>query len=230
MADFSSIRFQPSRPLLRELSADRLNSILTEIKRNKPKGERGITVRQSGDGTYIGLAAALQTKNAIATTHPFKVLTRQLEENGPWHWGVIANSKALLNIAPTQGATYPDGLLAEDQLPEDPGWLEISTTETDYIYLEWDEANVTAKIDSIGNGGNFDPAVGALEDGGWLQTNTTPDVPVFQFARKIIASCEIQDNEPILTQGIVQHQLLQDICYNGNPASWWFDYTGGNVA
>lgn len=57
MADFASIRFQPSRPLLRELSADRLNSILAEIKRNKPKGERGITVRQDGTGTYIGLAA-----------------------------------------------------------------------------------------------------------------------------------------------------------------------------
>jgi len=59
MSDFAAIRFQPQRPLLRELSADRLNTILQEIKRNKPKGERGITVRQSGDGTYIGLAASL---------------------------------------------------------------------------------------------------------------------------------------------------------------------------
>jgi hypothetical protein len=59
MADFASIRFQPQRPLLRELSADRLNTILQEIRRNKPKGERGITVRQDGNGTYIGLAASL---------------------------------------------------------------------------------------------------------------------------------------------------------------------------
>lgn len=77
MADFAAIRFQPSRPLLRELSADRLNSILTEIKRNKPKGERGITVRQSGDGTYIGLAAALPTGGGTTvtptTTHPFQI-------------------------------------------------------------------------------------------------------------------------------------------------------------
>ena len=68
MSDFAAIRFQPQRPLLRELSADRLNTILQEIRRNKPKGERGITVRQSGDGTYIGLAAALSSVKATPTT------------------------------------------------------------------------------------------------------------------------------------------------------------------
>jgi hypothetical protein len=83
MADFAAIRFQPQRPLLRELSADRLNTILTEIRRNKPKGERGITVRQSGDGTYIGLAAALPAGKggAPATTHPFQIFSRQDPDN-----------------------------------------------------------------------------------------------------------------------------------------------------
>jgi hypothetical protein len=59
MADFAAIRFQPSRPLLRELSADRLNSILAEIRRNKPLPGRGITVRQTGQGTAIDLAASV---------------------------------------------------------------------------------------------------------------------------------------------------------------------------
>jgi hypothetical protein len=68
MADFASIRFLPSRPLLRELSADRLNTILTEIKRNRPKGERGITVRQDGTGTHIGLAASLPQGGGTPTT------------------------------------------------------------------------------------------------------------------------------------------------------------------
>jgi len=83
MADFASIRFQPQRPLLRELSADRLNTILQEIRRNKPKGERGITVRQSGDGTYIGLAASLPAGKGgpSATTHPFQITSRQNPEN-----------------------------------------------------------------------------------------------------------------------------------------------------
>jgi len=76
MGDFSQIRFQPNRPLLRELSADRLNTILQEIRRNKPKGERGITVRQDGTGTYIGLAASLPRGGGTTiapTTHPFQI-------------------------------------------------------------------------------------------------------------------------------------------------------------
>jgi hypothetical protein len=59
MSQFDSIRFTPGRPLTKELGSERLNAIITEIKRNKPKGERGITVRQDGTGTYIGLAASL---------------------------------------------------------------------------------------------------------------------------------------------------------------------------
>jgi hypothetical protein len=59
MSDFNSIFFQAERPLLKEITSNRLNTILQEIRRNKPKGERGITVRHSGDGTYIGLAASL---------------------------------------------------------------------------------------------------------------------------------------------------------------------------
>jgi hypothetical protein len=76
MSDFAQIRFQPNRPLLRELSADRLNTILQEIRRNKPKGERGITVRQDGTGTYIGLAASLPRGGTSApTTRPFEMST-----------------------------------------------------------------------------------------------------------------------------------------------------------
>ena len=67
MGDFNTIRFLSGRPLLKELGAERLNTILTEIKRNKPKGERGITVRQDGTGTYIGLAASLPRGGGTST-------------------------------------------------------------------------------------------------------------------------------------------------------------------
>jgi len=77
VSDFNNIRFQPSGRLLRELSADRLNTILQEIKRNKPKGERGITVRQDGTGTYIGLAAALpRAGGAALTRQPWDLIAR----------------------------------------------------------------------------------------------------------------------------------------------------------
>jgi hypothetical protein len=78
MSDFNNIRFQPQRPLLREISADRLNTILQEIKRNKPRGERGITVRQDGNGTYIGLAASLpRPRLTPETPQPWDLIARR---------------------------------------------------------------------------------------------------------------------------------------------------------
>jgi hypothetical protein len=84
MSDFNSIRFLSGRPLLRELGAERLNTILTEIKRNKPKGERGITVRQDGTGTYIGLAASLPRGGGTstpATPQPWDLIAQVDPEN-----------------------------------------------------------------------------------------------------------------------------------------------------
>jgi hypothetical protein len=77
MAQFDSIRFTPGRPLTKELGSERLNAIITEIKRNKPKGERGITVRQDGTGTYIGLAASLPrggSASTPATRQPWDII------------------------------------------------------------------------------------------------------------------------------------------------------------
>ena len=73
VAQFDGIRFQPSRPLLKEVSAERLNAILSEIKKNRPRGERGITVRQAGDATYIGLAAPTGSSGFQEQTHAFKI-------------------------------------------------------------------------------------------------------------------------------------------------------------
>lgn len=82
MADFAAIRFQPSRPLLRELSADRLNSILAEIKRNKPLPGRGISVRQTGQGTAIDLAASIPRGTSTpATPQPWDLIARVDPDN-----------------------------------------------------------------------------------------------------------------------------------------------------
>jgi hypothetical protein len=83
MSDFNNIRFQPLRPLLRELSADRLNTILQEIKRNKPRGERGITVRQDGNGTYIGLAASLPRGAYSTSRQPWDLIPRPDPDANP---------------------------------------------------------------------------------------------------------------------------------------------------
>lgn len=81
MSQFDSIRFQPSRPLLKEVSADRLNTILAEIKKNRVRGERGITVRQTGDTTFVGLAASTGSVGLQEQTHAFKISVSSPEAN-----------------------------------------------------------------------------------------------------------------------------------------------------
>jgi hypothetical protein len=71
MADFNSIRFLADRPLLNEISADRFNSILSEIKRNKPLPGRGITLRQEGFGVRVDLAASVSGGSPYAATQPW---------------------------------------------------------------------------------------------------------------------------------------------------------------
>jgi hypothetical protein len=90
MADFAAIRFQPSRPLLRELSADRLNSILAEIRRNKPLPGRGITVRQTGQGTAIDLAASPGRGGVITPTtiRPFHLAVVNVSETEEPEWKI----------------------------------------------------------------------------------------------------------------------------------------------
>jgi hypothetical protein len=77
MADFGSIRFLANRPLLNEISADRLNSILQEIKRNKPLPGRGITLRQEGLGVRVDLAASISGSSGTpATTQPWDLVAQ----------------------------------------------------------------------------------------------------------------------------------------------------------
>ena len=122
MSQFDSIRFQPSRPLLKEISADRLNAILSEIKKNRPRGERGITVRQSGDATYIGLASSARG-TTTTTTHPFQISSTQDPDN---------EGQYLVTVLPgTLNNLLPDNLLDNGALQTFPA----NASSLSYIVL-----------------------------------------------------------------------------------------------
>jgi hypothetical protein len=65
--------FQSGRPLLSEITADKLNRILAEIKRNRPVVAAPLSARVTGDGTHISIK---QTSGGGGTSTP---TTRQ-----PW--------------------------------------------------------------------------------------------------------------------------------------------------
>ena len=78
MARFSSIKFQPNRPLLREISASRLNAIVEETRRNKPLAGRGTTLRQTGQGVCIDLTATPKKGGGTsAKPLPWDIVLRQ---------------------------------------------------------------------------------------------------------------------------------------------------------
>lgn len=54
---------------------------MAEIKRNRPRGERGITVRQAGDATYIGLAASIKGGGTVASSKPWDIYVADAEED-----------------------------------------------------------------------------------------------------------------------------------------------------
>jgi hypothetical protein len=131
MGDFQFIKFQPKRPLLRELSADRLNTILQEIRRNKPKGERGITVRQSGDATYIGLASPLAAGAGGAASRrlPWDIYVSGSEGEGDEiQYTLKVEPGTLARILPTN---YNDEFTAE----KDTLYYGIARVETDGTYI-----------------------------------------------------------------------------------------------
>jgi hypothetical protein len=175
MSDFAQIRFQPNRPLLRELSADRLNTILQEIKRNKPKGERGITVRQDGTGTYIGLAASLPRGGGTSTptTRPFELSIVDVSETETPEWKVRVLPSTLAGGSSTDlGFAFADDppylLTAEE------GVLQggITIDEEGAVTSRWLEIVEQLSADTETNFHVEIGTVQALEGGGFDVTNS----------------------------------------------------------
>jgi hypothetical protein len=130
MPQFDSIRFAPGRPLIKELGSERLNAILTEIKRNKPKGERGITVRQDGTGTYIGLAASLPRGPAStpATIQPWDLQAVVDSDPAP----EAENTPYLVRVRPgTANGILPSNWDEEFEYPGTGLWYAKAVIATD---------------------------------------------------------------------------------------------------
>jgi hypothetical protein len=77
--------FQSGRPLLSEITADKLNRILAEIKRNRPVVAAPLSARVTGDGTHISIK---QTPggggtSTPATFHPFQITSFADPESNP---------------------------------------------------------------------------------------------------------------------------------------------------
>jgi hypothetical protein len=74
--------FQSGRPLLSEVTADKLNRILSEIKRNRPVVAAPLSARITGDGTHISIKQAPGGGgSAPAPRQPWDLISSQDPEN-----------------------------------------------------------------------------------------------------------------------------------------------------
>jgi hypothetical protein len=69
--------FQSGRPLLSEITADKLNRILSEIKRNRPVVAAPLSARVTGDGTHISIRVPPGGGTSAPTTRqPWDLIAR----------------------------------------------------------------------------------------------------------------------------------------------------------
>jgi hypothetical protein len=68
--------FQSGRPLLSEITADKLNRILSEIKRNRPVVAAPLSARVTGDGTHISIRVPPGGTSTPATPQPWDLIAR----------------------------------------------------------------------------------------------------------------------------------------------------------
>lgn len=67
--------FQSGKPLLSEITADKLNRILSEIKRNRPVVAAPLSARVTGDGTHISIKVNGGTASP-STVQPWDLVAR----------------------------------------------------------------------------------------------------------------------------------------------------------
>lgn len=217
-----NFRFEGNRPLLRELTADRLNQLIVELQRAKPLPGRGITARQEAGGVRLDVLDAGGSGGRGEASHPFRVFVRERE--GSTVVGVEPKSYIYSGL-PAGGPIIPRGVLQDASNLNDDAWTPASIK---YVWLEYDledEEGAPARI-KFGTDDDFRPYASAFNEmfPSILEASTDDlTFPVFTKARKIIAELVESGGKISVKQFMKSHQLAQDVIVNGIPAIYWFD-------
>jgi hypothetical protein len=138
--------FQSGRPLLSEITADKLNRILAEIKRNRPVVAAPLSARVTGDGTHISIKQTPGGGTSTPTTRPFEMFVVNVgtEESPDWKVRVLPStlaggSSTDLGFALADDPPYlldasegvlQGGITIDAEGAITAGWLEIVETLT----------------------------------------------------------------------------------------------------
>lgn len=135
--------FRSGRPLLSEVTADKLNRILSEIKRNRPVVAAPLSARITGDGTHISIKVPNGGGSAPATVQPWDLIARvdpdadPEDENPPYL--VTVRPGTINGILPTNwdneftcantGIYYAKAVIATDGLAITGVTISVNTSQ-----------------------------------------------------------------------------------------------------
>jgi hypothetical protein len=183
--------FQSGRPLLSEITADKLNRILAEIKRNRPVVAAPLSARVTGDGTFISVKQTAGGSSTPITRQPWDLIAQpdpeSTAENPPYKVrvqpgtlnGILPSNWDTEFTAQPTGLYYAKAVITTDGQAITGVTIEFDTTapsiqapvefgiagSIDYLFGTFEEGNASRVI---GNGHiNLAPVV-------WLSTNANP--------------------------------------------------------
>jgi|GEM_PF-2665765 len=167
-----------------------------------------------------------------ATSYPFQILTQSKPgtTSGEMQWGVIYDSRLFKSFKPDDKQTIT-GLLSENNpAPDDAGWIDMIASDAIWLTVVFDGDGIitSATVNSWGNDEEFDVEAAAWSgENGYIEDDGG-DPAKFQTCRKLIGySYPDQDGNPVIVQGLRQHQVLIDICEGGKSAKYPIDHGGG---
>jgi hypothetical protein len=195
----------------------------------------GYNVRNSPGGQSLEIKRGLGG-GASVTFDPFRIFTQTDPGDATQlQWGINYNSRLYLSYKPDDDYSISGLLTSATPTSTDAGWFNVDSTTPDAIWLELKYNTSTNDIDtasikSWGNSDNFTLSADAWD----VSDSQTPYIegdggtPLkFKYARKLIGFTTIVDSNPVITQLMTRHQVVEAYAVLGRACFYPFDYQGG---
>lgn len=179
--------------------------------------------------SVLGQGVGYRDVVVSATAFPFQIVTRP--RHGEMQWGVIYESALFKSLKPNDKQAITGLLTNSNPAATDAGWIDMIGSDAIWLTVVFDDggAITSATINSWGNGDQFDVTAAAWSgSNGYIEDDGAEEDPKFQTCRKLIGySYPDDDGNPVIVQGLRQHQVLIDICEGGKSAKYPIDHGGG---
>jgi hypothetical protein len=202
--------FEKGKPLLEQLTAEKLNAMVDLSRKNRPLASSSVNVQQTPGGCILTSPIGRGGSSGSAN-HPWKVSVRP-KAGFPGEFEAMVNSSSdlLQSLQPNDNQTVT-GLGT---------WFELIADDVIWIEITIDAGEVTgASIDSYGQGDStFDPTADAYTSDAFVEDDGEAS-PSQIKARMLVA---FTDSNISLTQVAFNHVVMRYFCLLGISTAFPF--------